>query len=393
LTQGGILVKDLVLFTSESVGPGHPDKICDQLSDAVLDACMEKDPYSRVACECFVTTDLVIVGGEITSNAVLDYEQIVRKTLRNIGYLKSEYGINAETCKIQVLVKKQSSDIDLGVSESTDIHSIGAGDQGIMFGYASCETPSYMPLPIYLAHRLMKVADDLRRQGKFKYARPDMKSQVTIDYTEVQPRIHTILMSVQHDPDFEEVKFKKYIKENIMDVVALENNLNTDFKVLINPTGRFVIGGPEGDTGLTGRKIIVDTYGGSAHHGGGAFSGKDCTKVDRSAAYMARYIAKNIVASKMASECEIQLAYAIGVSEPVSILINTFGTENVNHEIIVKAIKENFSLTPSGIIQALDLRRPIYQQTATFGHFGRNDLNLPWERLDKVEILKSYLKK
>jgi S-adenosylmethionine synthetase len=386
-------MKDLVLFTSESVGPGHPDKLCDQLSDAILDACLAQDPYSRVACECFATTDLVIVGGEITSKANVDYEQVVRKTLRDIGYLKSEYGISAENCKIQVLVKKQSSDIDMGVSNSTDSHSIGAGDQGIMFGYASSETPSYMPLPIYLAHRLMKVADDLRRQGKFKWARPDMKSQVTIDYTENEPRIHTILMSVQHDPDFDEVSFKKYIKEEIMERVAKENNLNTDFKVLINPTGRFVIGGPEGDTGLTGRKIIVDTYGGSAHHGGGAFSGKDCTKVDRSAAYMARYIAKNVVAAKLAYECEIQLAYAIGVSEPVSILVNTFGTEQVSHDVIVQAIKENFDLTPYGIIETLDLRRPIYQQTATFGHFGRNDLSLPWEKLDKVEILKNYLQK
>ncbi|HHU28897.1 TPA: methionine adenosyltransferase [bacterium] len=383
----------LNLFTSESVGPGHPDKICDQLSDAILDACYKEDDNPRVAAECFITTDTVIIGGEISTKASIDYEKIVRETLLEIGYSNKEYGIDARTCKIINLIKKQSPDIALGVNNSTDISSIGAGDQGMMFGYATDETSVYMPLPIHLAHSLVKRADELRKINQLKYARPDMKSQVTIDYSGNVPRIHTILMSVQHDDDYVEEEFKQNLIEKVMNYVAKENNLNTDFNIIINPTGRFVIGGPEGDTGLTGRKIIVDTYGGSAHHGGGAFSGKDCTKVDRSAAYMARYLAKNIVAAKLAKKCEIQLAYAIGKSHPVSLHVNTFNTGAVSDEIIIKAIKDNFELTPAEIIKVLDLRRPIYKKTATFGHFGRNEEEFTWERLDLVEKFQKYLTK
>lgn len=380
-------MKEKILFTSESVSKGHPDKVCDQISDAILDACLSEDPNSRVACEVFATTNLVVIGGEITTNAKVDYEQVARDVLKDIGYDDNEKGIDYRTCKIQVVMDLQSSDIALGTNDEVG----GAGDQGIMFGFACKETEGYMPLPISIAHHLVRVATEKKDSGEFKYARPDMKAQVTIDYTESEPRIDTILMSIQHDPDFKEAEFKRYIKEEIMDAVVKKYSLNTDYKVLINPTGRFVIGGPHGDTGLTGRKIIVDTYGGSARHGGGAFSGKDPSKVDRSAAYMLRYIAKNIVAADLCDKIEIQISYAIGVKEPTSIFIETYGTEHVSHDVILKAIKENFDLTPGGIIDTLQLRQPIYLKTATYGHFGRGDINLPWEKLDKVEILKKYL--
>ena len=380
-------MKEKVLFTSESVSKGHPDKVCDQISDAILDACLKEDPNSRVACEVFATTDLVVIGGEITTTAEVNYEQVARDVLKDIGYDDSDKGIDYRTCKVQVVMDLQSPDIALGTNDEVG----GAGDQGIMFGYACKETKGYMPLPISIAHHLVHYATEKKDTGEFKSARPDMKAQVTIDYTESTPKIDTILMSIQHDPDFDETEFKRYIKEEIMDAVVRKYNLNTDYKVLINPTGRFVIGGPHGDTGLTGRKIIVDTYGGAARHGGGAFSGKDPSKVDRSAAYMLRYIAKNIVAANLCDKLEIQVSYAIGVKEPTSIFIETYGTEHVDHDIILKAIRDNFDLTPGGIIKTLDLRQPLYLKTAAYGHFGRGDNNLPWEELDKVEILKKYL--
>ena len=380
-------MKEKVLFTSESVSIGHPDKVCDQISDTILDECLKQDPNSRVACECFATTDLVVIGGEITTNAKVDYEQVARDVLKEIGYDDSDKGIDYRTCKIQVVMDSQSHDIALGTNEDVG----GAGDQGIMFGYACRETEGYMPLAISIAHHLVRHATNLRQSGEFKWARPDMKAQVTIDYTNEQPIIDTILMSIQHDEDFNEQEFKQFIKERVMDEVVKKYYLNTDFKVLINPTGRFVIGGPHGDTGLTGRKIIVDTYGGYSRHGGGAFSGKDPSKVDRSAAYMARYIAKNLVAANLCDRVEIQLSYAIGVKEPTSIFLETFGTEKVKHDIILEAIKSEFDLTPQGIINTLNLKTPIYKKTAAYGHFGRGDLNLPWENLDKVEILKKYL--
>lgn len=379
-------MKEKILFTSESVSKGHPDKVCDQISDAILDACLAQDPNSRVACEVFATTDLVVIGGEITTKAKVDYEQVARDVLKDIGYDNSDKGIDYRTCKIQVVMDLQSPDIALGTNDEVG----GAGDQGIMFGFACKETEGYMPLAISIAHHLVRVATEKKNSGEFKYARPDMKAQVTIDYTEEEPKIDTILMSIQHDPDFDETEFKRYIKEEIMDAVVKKYNLKTDYKVLINPTGRFVIGGPHGDTGLTGRKIIVDTYGGSARHGGGAFSGKDPSKVDRSAAYMLRYIAKNVVAADLCDKLEIQVSYAIGVKEPTSIYIETYGSEHVSRDVILKAIKENFDLTPGGIIDTLQLRQPIYLKTAAYGHFGRGDINLPWEKLDKVEILKKY---
>lgn len=380
-------MKEKVLFTSESVSMGHPDKVCDQISDAILDACLSEDPNSRVACEVFATTDLVVIGGEITTTAKVDYEQVARDVLKEIGYDDSEKGIDYRTCKVQLEIDCQSPDIALGTNDAVG----GAGDQGIMFGFACKETKGYMPLPISIAHHLVRYATEKKNSGEFKHARPDMKAQVTIDYTEEQPTIDTILMSIQHDPDFDEAEFKRYVKEEIMDVVVKKYNLNTDYRVLINPTGRFVIGGPHGDTGLTGRKIIVDTYGGAARHGGGAFSGKDPSKVDRSAAYMLRYIAKNIVAANLCDKIEIQVSYAIGVKELTSIFVETYGTERVDHDIILRAIKENFDLTPGGIIKSLQLRQPLYLKTAVYGHFGRGDINLPWEKLDKVEILKKYL--
>jgi len=386
-------MKELNLFTSESVSCGHPDKLCDQISDAILDACLAQDKNSRVACEVYATTNLIIIGGEITTNAKINYEEIAREVIKDIGYDDVEKGLDYKTCEIKVLVKSQSPDIAQGVNRSDDNSVLGAGDQGIMFGYATNETEAYMPLAIFLAHRLVELATELRKQGKFKWARPDMKSQVTINYTDINnPKIHTILMSVQHDPDYKEDEFKKFIKEEIMNKVVEKYGFNFDYICLINPTGRFVIGGPEGDVGLTGRKIIVDTYGGSAKHGGGAFSGKDYTKVDRSAAYALRYIAKNVVASGLADRCEIQIAYAIGKCEPISICIDTFGTNHIDEDIILKAIKDNFDLTPAGIIKKLDLTTPRYYKLASFGHFGRLDLDLPWERLDCVDILKTYLK-
>lgn len=381
-------MSEKILFTSESVSIGHPDKVCDQISDAILDACLTADPYSRVACECFATTNLLIIGGEITTNAAVDYEKVARDTLKKIGYTSADIGIDADHCEIRVVLDTQSADIALGTNKEVG----GAGDQGIMFGYATTETEGYMPLAISIAHQLVRVATEKRLAGEFKYARPDMKSQVTVDYTDPQNiKIDTILMSIQHDEDYNEEEFRDYVKNEIMMYVVSKYDMNQDFRVIINPTGRFVIGGPHGDTGLTGRKIIVDTYGGYARHGGGAFSGKDPSKVDRSAAYMARYIAKNIVAAGLAEKTEIQLSYAIGVAEPTSVFVETFGTGKVSQEVLLKAIKENFDLTPNGIIHSLDLLRPIYSKTAAYGHFGRGDLNLPWENLDKVEVLKNYL--
>ena len=376
------------LFTSESVSEGHPDKLCDQISDAILDECLRQDKYSRVACDCFVTTNLLVIGGEITTNAKVDYEAVARDVMRRIGYTSEDLGIDADTCEIKVVMDTQSSDIALG----TNVEVGGAGDQGIMFGYATNETETYMPLPISMAHELVRYASELRHNGTFKHARPDMKSQVTIDYTdENNPKVDTILMSIQHDPDFNEEEFKTFIKEKIMKEVVRKHHMNEDYKVFINPTGRFVIGGPHGDTGLTGRKIIVDTYGGMARHGGGAFSGKDPSKVDRSAAYITRYIAKNIVAAGLCDRIEIQLSYAIGVKDPTSVHVDTYGTGKVADEVILDAIKKEFDLTPQGIINTLDLLNPIYGPTAAYGHFGRTDVEFPWEKLNKVEDLKKYL--
>lgn len=385
-------MSEKVLFTSESVSEGHPDKIADQISDAVLDAALSQDPLSRVACEVFTTTNTVIVGGEITTKAELDIEKIARDTLIGIGYTDDKFGIDGHNCNVQVLVHTQSPDIAMGVDSSSDTKEVGAGDQGIMFGFATNETENYMPLAIEMAHMLVKLATEQRKNGQFKWARPDMKSQVTIDYTDSkQPKIDTVLMSIQHDDDFDQVEFIDYVTEKVIKAVAKQFGMNEDFRILINPTGRFVVGGPHGDAGLTGRKIIVDTYGGAARHGGGAFSGKDCTKVDRSAAYAARYVAKNIVAAGLADKCEIQLSYAIGVSEPISIALETFGTEKVAKEEILKAIRQLFDLTPNGIINMLNLRKPQYQQVAAYGHFGRSDVNVTWEKTDKVSELEQLL--
>jgi len=377
-----------VLFTSESVGPGHPDKLCDQISDAILDECLRKDPYCHCAIECYATTQYLVIGGEVRGNLEgVDYENIARNTIKEIGYDDASIGFDYKTCEIKVLVKEQSEDINQGVERD------GAGDQGIMFGYACKETSAYMPLAIYLSHELVKRADYLRKTGKFYDCMPDMKSQVTIDYTdEKNPIIDTVLMSVQHREDTNLEEFKEFIKQNVIYYVLKENGFDYKVNILINPTGRFAIGGPNGDTGLTGRKIIVDTYGGYAHHGGGAFSGKDATKVDRSAAYMLRYIAKNLVAANICDKVELQAGYAIGVAEPVSLYINAFKTNKYPVEKIEEAIKRIFNLTPKGIIETLELRNPIFKQTATFGHFGRNDLNLPWEKLDKVQELKDFIK-
>ncbi|WP_434338103.1 methionine adenosyltransferase [Mycoplasma capricolum] len=377
------------LFTSESVSEGHPDKICDQISDAILDEVLKQDINAKVACEVFTTTNYLLIGGQISSTAIVDYEQVARDVLKKIGYVDDAYGINANTCKIDIKIESQSPDIAQGVELSND--QIGAGDQGIMFGYATNESKTYLPLAITIAHELVYNATSQRKKGLFKWARPDMKSQVTIDYTNINnPKIDTILMSIQHDPNYNEIEFKKYIKENIMDLVAKEFNLNTDFKVLINPTGRFVIGGPQGDTGLTGRKIIADTYGGYSRHGGGAFSGKDSTKVDRSAAYMCRYVAKNLVAAGLADKIEIQVSYAIGISQPISIFIETFNTHKVDLNTIYKAVYENFDFSVSSMIKTLDLKKPIFFKTSKYGHFGKKDLS--WEKLDKIEVLKEYKK-
>ena len=382
------------LFTSESVSEGHPDKVCDQIADTILDECLKVDPNSRVACEVFVTTDYCLIGGEITSKARPNYDKIARDVIRDIGYTKDEYGFNADTVKIDVKVKEQSHDIAMGV-DADKPEEIGAGDQGIMFGYATNENEGYMPLPIVIAHKLVRVATTMRKSGEFKGARPDMKSQVTVDYSDPEkPVVSTVLMSIQHDPDIDMSKFKKFVKNNIMIPVVESFGLNTDFEVLINPTGKFVIGGPAGDTGLTGRKIIVDTYGGAGHHGGGAFSGKDPTKVDRSASYMARYIAKNLVAAGVMDKCEIQLAYAIGKHDPVSVHVDSFGTAKVSEQKIINIIFKVFDLRPGMIIKNFSLTKPTfeYHKLTNYGHLGRPDLDLPWEKLDKVEEIKKLIK-
>lgn len=383
-----------ILFTSESVGEGHPDKVCDKIADTILDAALKEDPASRVAIEVLATVEKVVIAGEITSKAKIDYEKLARQVLRDIGYTSPEIGIGADTCQIEVLVKEQSKDIALGVDSSADLKKLGAGDQGMMFGYASDETENYMPLPIVMAHKIVRTASALRHEGKLKHARPDMKSQVTIDYTDPKHlRVDTIVFSCQHDDDVKIDDFRKELKEEVLLPVVKSFKMNTDFKAFINPTGRFVIGGPKGDTGLTGRKIIVDTYGGSCPHGGGSFSGKDPSKVDRSAAYAARYCAKNIVAASLASRCQVQLSYAIGVSEPVSIAIETFGTEKVKKELILAAVEELFDFTPQGIIDKFSLTHPTfkYADLCDYGHFGRPDLDLPFEKLDMVDKLKDFV--
>lgn len=382
------------LFTSESVSEGHPDKVCDQISDAVLDACLEKDPNSHVACEVFATGNYVLVGGEITCNGTIDVPSIVRNVLKNIGYDKPELGCDYHTVQIDNRIQHQSPDINQGVDRGNPEEQ-GAGDQGLMFGYATNETEGYMPLPISIAHKLVREATEKRHAGLFPGSRPDMKSQVTVDYTDPNNvRIDTILMSIQHDEDIDELKFKEFIHKNIMQKVAKSFGFNTDFKYYINPTGRFVLGGPAGDTGLTGRKIIVDTYGGSAHHGGGAFSGKDPSKVDRSGAYMARYIAKNLCAAGVADRIEIQLSYAIGIADPISISVETFNTAKYKDEDILSIIKKVFDCRPGMIIKNFSLKNPTfkYQNIVNYGHFGRPDVVLPWEQLDKVDLIKAILK-
>ncbi len=389
-----------ILYTSESVTEGHPDKICDAISDSILDALVTIDPMSRVACETCTTTDFVMVMGEITTKANIDVEKIVRDTIAEIGYTKEEYGFNANTCKVVVMLDKQSTDIAMGVDKALEIKGqettqientvIGAGDQGMMFGYATNETEDYMPYAIYLAHKLAKRLTDIRKNGILKYLRPDGKSQVTVEYDKTgKPlRLEAVVLSTQHDEEVTQEQIQKDIKKYVFEPILPADMIDSETKFFVNPTGRFVIGGPHGDSGLTGRKIIVDTYGGTAHHGGGAFSGKDCTKVDRSAAYMARYIAKNIVASGIAEKCEVRLAYAIGVAQPVSIGVDTYGTGKLSDEEIISRIEHGFDLTPNGIINCLNLRCPIYKQTAAYGHFGRTDIELPWEKLDKISVFK-----
>lgn len=391
------------LFTSESVTEGHPDKMCDAISDAILDALMEKDPMSRVACETATTTGVVMVMGEITTNAYVDIPKIVRDTVREIGYTRAKYGFDADTCGVITTIDEQSADIALGVDKALEakenkmseeeIDAIGAGDQGMMFGFATDETEEFMPYPIALAHKLALQLTKVRKDGVLTYLRPDGKTQVTVEYDENDKpiRLDAVVLSTQHDPEVTQEQIHADIKKYVFDPILPADMIDGETKFFINPTGRFVIGGPHGDSGLTGRKIIVDTYGGYARHGGGAFSGKDCTKVDRSAAYAARYVAKNIVAAGLAKKCEIQLSYAIGVAHPTSIMVDTFGTGKLSDTRLVEIIRENFDLRPAGIIKMLDLRRPIYKQTAAYGHFGRNDLNLPWEKLDRVEDLKKYL--
>ena len=391
------------LFTSESVTEGHPDKICDQISDAILDAIMEADPNSRVACETATTTGLVLVMGEITTNAYVDIQKIVRETVREIGYTRGKFGFDADNCAVITAIDEQSTDIAMGVNKALEakenrmsddeIEAIGAGDQGMMFGYASNETPELMPYAISLAHKLALRLTEVRKNGTLPYLRPDGKTQVTVEYDEngKPARLDAVVLSTQHSEEVTQEQIHEDIKKHVFDVILPQDMVDADTKFFINPTGRFVIGGPHGDSGLTGRKIIVDTYGGYARHGGGAFSGKDCTKVDRSAAYAARYVAKNIVAAGLADKCEIQLSYAIGVAHPTSIMVDTFGTGKMSEEKMVEMIRENFDLRPAGIIKMLDLRRPIYKQTAAYGHFGRTDIDLPWEKTDKAEILKNYL--
>ena len=393
------------LFTSESVTEGHPDKICDQISDAILDALLEQDPMSRVACETCTTTGYVMVLGEITSKAHVDFQQIIRDTVREIGYDRAKYGFDADTCAVVIALDKQSPDIAMGVDKALEakesnmsdeeIDAIGAGDQGMMFGYASNETEEFMPYPIALAHKLARQLTKVRKDGTLSYLRPDGKTQVTVEYDENgKPiRLDAVVLYTQHDPDVTQDQIHADIKKYVFDAILPAEMVDENTKFFINPTGRFVIGGPHGDAGLTGRKIIVDSYGGYARHGGGAFSGKDCTKVDRSAAYAARYVAKNIVAAGLADKCEVQLSYAIGVAHPTSIMIDSYGTGKLSDNELTEIVRENFDLRPAGIIKMLDLRRPIYKQTAAYGHFGRNDLDLPWERLDKAEELKKYLNK
>ena len=392
-----------LLFTSESVTEGHPDKICDQISDAVLDALLAQDPMSRVACETAVTTGLVLVMGEITTKAQIDIQTIVRETIREIGYDRAKYGFDCDTCGVIVALDKQSTDIAMGVDKALEakenhmsdeeIEAIGAGDQGMMFGYATNETPELMPYPISLAHKLARKLTEVRKNGTLPYLRPDGKTQVSVEYDENgKPcRLEAVVLSTQHDENVSQEQIHEDIKKYVFDPVLPQDMIDDETKFFINPTGRFVIGGPNGDSGVTGRKIIVDTYGGYARHGGGAFSGKDCTKVDRSAAYAARYVAKNIVAAGLAEKCEIQLSYAIGVARPTSIMVDTFGTGKLADDKLVEIIRENFDLRPAGIIKMLDLRRPIYKQTAAYGHFGRTDIDLPWEKLDRAEDLKKYL--
>ena len=392
-----------ILFTSESVTEGHPDKVCDSISDAILDAMMAQDPMSRVACETATTTGLVLVMGEITTKANVDIQKIVRDTIREIGYDNADYGFDADTCAVITSLDKQSTDIAMGVDKALEqkeddmnedeLDSIGAGDQGLQFGYASNETEEYMPYAINMAHKLAQQLTKVRKDGTLKYLRPDGKTQVTVEYDEAgkPKRIDAVVCSTQHDPDVTQEQIHEDIKKYVFDAIIPADMVDADTKYFINPTGRFVIGGPHGDSGLTGRKIIVDTYGGTGRHGGGAFSGKDCTKVDRAAAYAARYVAKNIVAAGLADKCEIQLSYAIGVAHPTSVSVNTFGTGKLSETKLVEIVRENFDLRPAGIIKMLDLRRPIYKQTAAYGHFGRTDVDLPWEHLDKVETLKKYL--
>ena len=391
------------LFTSESVTEGHPDTICDQISDAILDELMRQDPMSRVACETAITTGLVLVMGEITTKGYVDIQKVVRETIREIGYDRAKYGFDCDTCGVITALDEQSADIALGVDKALEakenkmtdeeIDAIGAGDQGMMFGYATNETEEYMPYPISLAHKLARKLTEVRKNGTLKYLRPDGKSQVTVEYDEngKPSRLDAVVLSTQHDPEVSQEQIHEDIKKYVFDTVLPQDMIDENTKFFVNPTGRFVIGGPHGDSGLTGRKIIVDTYGGYARHGGGAFSGKDCTKVDRSAAYAARYVAKNIVAAGLADKCEIQLSYAIGVAHPTSVMVDTFGTGKLNDEKLVEIIRENFDLRPAGIIKMLDLRRPIYKQTAAYGHFGRNDIDVPWEKTDKVEMLKKYM--
>ena len=392
-----------LLFTSESVTEGHPDKMCDAISDAILDALLEQDPMSRVACETATTTGLVLVMGEITTKAYVDIQKIVRDTIREIGYTRGKYGFDADTCGVITAIDEQSGDIAMGVDKALEakehkmtddqIEAIGAGDQGMMFGFATNETEEYMPYPIALAHKLARQLTKVRKDGTLPYLRPDGKTQVTVEYDEngKPARLDAVVLSTQHDPDVTQEQIHEDIKKHVFDAILPQELVDENTKFFVNPTGRFVIGGPHGDSGLTGRKIIVDTYGGYARHGGGAFSGKDCTKVDRSAAYAARYAAKNIVAAGLADKCEIQLSYAIGVAQPTSVMVDTFGTGKLSDEKITEIVRENFDLRPAGIIKMLDLRRPIYKQTAAYGHFGRNDLDLPWEKLDKVDALKKYL--
>lgn len=394
---------DRHFFTSESVTEGHPDKMCDQISDAILDELLKQDPMSRVACETCTTTGLVMVMGEITTRAYVDIQKIVRDTVREIGYTRAKYGFDADTCGVITAIDEQSPDIAMGVDKAfeakqnqmsdAEIDAIGAGDQGMMFGYATDETEEYMPYPIYLAHKLARKLTEVRKNGTLDYLRPDGKTQVTVEYDENgRPfRLDAVVLSTQHDENVSQEQIHEDIKKYVFDTVLPAHMLDKETKFYINPTGRFVIGGPHGDSGLTGRKLIVDTYGGVARHGGGAFSGKDCTKVDRSAAYAARYAAKNVVAAGLADRCEIQLSYAIGVARPTSIAVETYGTGKVSDKRLVEIINENFDLRPAGIIKMLGLRSPIYKQTAAYGHFGRNDLDLPWERLDKAEALKKYL--